>query len=543
MKAIKLFTGLGFVMLLLAACAPVGNEAPTNSSAPSPTIHPFLNNLSEPSADGSDSTPDALLDGTPDAVEANAKDGIYDILIVPKGKDVIVSWTTDNPGSGSIAYGLTEQYELGGESDELPLRQHTFILTRLEPELTYYYQITSVDAETNAISIVNDSFVTTRQLPIIDVWYGLEQKFGHIGTPQRWVNILGTVSDEDGISSLVYLLNDGEEMPLSIGPDLRRLADPGDFNVDIDRADLLPGENKLVLTATDELGNQEVVTVTVNFENDRVWPGTYVIDWQQETNIQDVAEVVDGLWEIRDGAIHTVAPSYDRVVNIGDIAWTDYEVTVPVTIHGIHFAGNVVSGGPGVGLVMRWTGHTDIPVPDWQPKAGWQPHGIIAVYRWEDPSESHLRLEGTFGDVEDVYLDNPLQLETRYIYKLRGETLDNGLTLYSFKVWLDGLPEPEEWNVQNEVSGLPNGSLVLIAHQVDASFGNVKITQLAPPTASPFLPDLLSLEGMGAVSMPITNTIPVTVTPPITGTVPITNVTPAATPPITTTSSIGGASD
>ncbi|RPH36935.1 hypothetical protein EHM92_03705, partial [bacterium] len=39
-------------------------------------------------------------------------------------------------------------------------------------------------------------------LPSIDVWYGNDQRFGVIGTPQRYVNILGTATHSTGIKTL-----------------------------------------------------------------------------------------------------------------------------------------------------------------------------------------------------------------------------------------------------------------------------------------------------------------------------------------------------
>ena len=40
--------------------------------------------------------------------------------------------------------------------------------------------------------------------PVIDIWYGTSQVFGNPGLAQRWVNILGNVSDPDGIQDLTY---------------------------------------------------------------------------------------------------------------------------------------------------------------------------------------------------------------------------------------------------------------------------------------------------------------------------------------------------
>ena len=94
---------------------------------------------------------------------------------------------------------------------------------------------------------------------IIDIWYGEEQPagenlqvFGQPGVPQRWVNILGNVSGPEEVASLTYSLNGGPELPLSVGPDQRRLDRTGDFNVEIDYADLLDGTpNQLIITAID----------------------------------------------------------------------------------------------------------------------------------------------------------------------------------------------------------------------------------------------------------------------------------------------------
>jgi hypothetical protein len=120
--------------------------------------------------------------------------------------------------------------------------------------------------------------------PVINIWYGLDQQFGHIGDPQPWVNILGNVSDpEDGVASLVYSLNGGPEVTLSIGPDTRRLQSAGDFNVDIDVADLIDGTNQVVITATNSLSEQSVETVTVEYTGGNDWPLPYSIDWSSAT--------------------------------------------------------------------------------------------------------------------------------------------------------------------------------------------------------------------------------------------------------------------
>lgn len=75
----------------------------------------------------------------------------------------------------------------------------------------------------------------TQPGPVVDIWYGDSQDFGLPGMPQRFVDILGNVSNPDGVSSLVYKLNGGASTTLSIGPDSRRLESTGDFCIDISR--------------------------------------------------------------------------------------------------------------------------------------------------------------------------------------------------------------------------------------------------------------------------------------------------------------------
>lgn len=145
--------------------------------------------------------------------------------------------------------------------------------------------------------------------PVIDVWYGDTQSFGARGVPQRFANVLGTVSDPDGVTSLTYSLNGGPERPLLLGPDLRRLARPGDFNADIPLADLTAGSNQLVLRATDALGARATATVAMSHTTGRVWPLPYTIDWSSVRAIQDVAQVVDGLWTLGPDGVRPRRPT------------------------------------------------------------------------------------------------------------------------------------------------------------------------------------------------------------------------------------------
>lgn len=305
--------------------------------------------------------------------------------------------------------------------------------------------------------------------PVINIWYGDSQRFGHLGHPQIWVNILGNIASPppEDMASLVYALNDGPTIPLTIGS-FRRLARNGDFNVDIHYTDLLP-TNTLVITATDTVGNQTTKTVTLQYESGRTWPLPYSIDWQAADKIQDVAQVVDGYWTLDKGLLRIVEAGYDRLVALGDTTWADYEATVPIILH-------TKPDTTGVGLLYRWKGHTDEPVVCDQPKCGWEPLGALA---WIKANPDQITFSKT-NLVKPMSFD----LETPYWFKLRAETVLSD-TLYSVKVWPNGQAEPTDWDlthVETRPDFSTNGSLLLVAHKAEASFGNVFVKPITTST-------------------------------------------------------------
>jgi len=309
--------------------------------------------------------------------------------------------------------------------------------------------------------------------PVVDIWYGHYQRFGHIGKPQNYVNILGNVSDPDGVESLVYALNGVPQSTLVIGADTRRLASDGDFNIDLECTDLVSGTNRVVITATDSYAHQSVETVTVEYTSGNVWPEPYSVDWSSATSIQDVAQVVDGLWTLESDSVRPVITGYDRLVAIGDVSWDDYEVTVPITVHDVDMSTGPNSGQPALGLLMRWTGHTDNPVSGWQPKSGWVPFGAIGWWRFSSPTSATLEFYET-GVSQGFAID----LGVTYMFKVRVDSTPGQGGLYRLKVWEEGEGEPAAWNLthQADSSNLGNGSFLLLAHHVDASFGDVTVT-------------------------------------------------------------------
>lgn len=313
--------------------------------------------------------------------------------------------------------------------------------------------------------------------PVIDVWHGTDQTFGQPGDAQKWINILGNVSDQDGsVSSLAYSLNGDPTISLSMGPDNRRLARDGDFNIDLDREDLNDGQNEVIINATDNDGNTSNATVTVTYDSSSTWPLPYSIDWSNVTNLQEVVQVVDGDWDFTVSGARPKSQEdvdYDRVLAIGDIDYTDYEITVPFTVHWIDpegFGGLSVS--PGFGIIFRWQGHTDSPVNCSQPHCGWLPSGASA---WYDIGQSGpLKLGGASN--HNITINEG----DTYYWKMRVETIADVGPNYSLKVWESSQNEPDNWTLtkQRGLSDLSNGSPIVVAHHVDLTVGDITIEPL-----------------------------------------------------------------
>lgn len=320
----------------------------------------------------------------------------------------------------------------------------------------------------------------TGSIPLIDIWYGSQQNFGTLGMPQRWINILGRVSDLEGIATLTFTLNDGPEFPLSIGPDGRRLAAPGDFNIEIDIDSLRTGLNQITIRAIDNLDNQAVKAVTVSYEENR-WPLPYSIDWKTITDMQYAVQIVDGRWIIDEDGIrtHPAYVGYDRVIAIGDMSWKDYEVTVPITVHKIDTTAydSQISIGPGFGVNMRWMGHTNSPVVCSQPHCGWEPKGGSNWYEFRKDSADRFRIVA--GPPAKYPESSLLQLEMdkTYFLKARIETIPDG-NILRLKMWEGEVSEPPTWSLQKLTGNrsVAQGSFLLVAHHVDATFGNIVVT-------------------------------------------------------------------
>ncbi len=340
------------------------------------------------------------------------------------------------------------------------------------------------------LTLYSNSFAA----PVIDVWYGPSQNFGQLGNPQVWLNILGnTYSPGRTITSLQYSLNGGPFQNLSIGPDTRRLLNQGDFCVELDINDvnLIDGANQVVLRATDSLSAVTQQTVTVNYDRGNIWPRNYATHFASASSVQEMVQIVDGLWTITPDGLLTVQVGYDRLCAIGDILWDDYEVTVPVTIHSFDPNGfNYPSNHPGFSIFLRWTGHTDNPVSGWQPHSGWNPYGSSIWYNWDETGGHCQVISGTGGSGTGISFSglDPLQFNVEYNMKVGVTTTIPGQqTRYQFKIWPTGEPEPAIWYATvYRTNPVWQGSVLIIAHHVQATIGDITITHAdtTPPVIS-----------------------------------------------------------
>lgn len=327
--------------------------------------------------------------------------------------------------------------------------------------------------------IVDDDEPMTAE-PIIDAWYGETQDFGHLGNPQQWVNILGRAWDPDGIASLFYRVNDGPPIGLTMGPDGYRLINTGDFIIEIDHAELFEGANLVEITTMNNLGVSTVQSVIVNYQAGQVWPTPYLADWSslnEISEINNVAQIVDGLWTLTSDGIRTVEIGYDRLIVIGDETWIpDYEVEAPLTIHS-------ADSGAGVGFAIGWQGHTGSK----RPRRQWPLEAIAWV---KSPLTSGSRLEiATYPSGTPDSYTFPTDGDVTYILKMQSTLSVGGNSTVSAKIWQEDSTEPADWQVQ-AVLPSRDGSVLMICHHCDVTWGNVTITPIGgnhPPafTSSP----------------------------------------------------------
>ncbi|MGE3164656.1 MAG: hypothetical protein AB7O52_07110 [Planctomycetota bacterium] len=308
------------------------------------------------------------------------------------------------------------------------------------------------------------------EVPVIDVWYGPRQAVGGIGRVQTQANILGRVRDPDRIESLTYSLNGGPDQPLSTGPNTRRLADAGDFVIEVPQVELVPGSNAVVIRAD---AHEELVLL--DYTPNTVWPRPYFLDLSNAVRLDDVAQVVDGLWEFFGDGVRVVDAGYDRLIGLGDVSWTDFQVTARVSVSAIEpvFTGTSAPG-PLVGFLLRWQGHQPTGT---QPNWGFAPFGGLGCYQWRQNGIERFEMRDENGVFATDTSGLQFDMGAEFYLKMRVETTVAAGGRYQLKAWAPGQPEPSFWllDVVTPPGDLAEGSLLLVAHQAVATFSEVLV--------------------------------------------------------------------
>jgi hypothetical protein len=315
--------------------------------------------------------------------------------------------------------------------------------------------------------------------PKINIWYGKVQQFGSPGNTQRWVNILGSVDCKYPVKYLGYSLNEKPYNELSIGPDLRRLADIGDFNIEIHRDSLLEGKNHISIKLVDSVENTIFEKVIVQYKSGSKWPLPYDVRWKDVEEIQDHVDVIDGKWKLTSDGIRTLEPYYDRVIAFGDASWKDYEVRTTVTFHSFSSPKDEppTFGVSHAAIALRWPGHD---YDEHQPHIKWHPLGATCEFNTSSYHDNWRWRMLKPSLSEDTTKSRKIQLNKPYHMVARVQSQNDTSSIYSAKLWLVGHMEPDGWDL---VGFEPNddvtsGSALLIAHHTDVTFGDIKVIPL-----------------------------------------------------------------
>lgn len=331
--------------------------------------------------------------------------------------------------------------------------------------------------------------------PRIDFWYGNEQTFGQPGDTQPLVNLLGSIRPVSHVGDTWYQLNNETWRQLVLGPDLHRLARPGDFNIEIERTKLKKGINTFRVRLHDLWGRKRTGEVSILYEPENSWPLPYEVDFSKITRLQEVVEVIDGKWSLTHKGVRTAEPYYDRQLAFGDSGWGDVELEAEIIFHR-HFTSYADRNWNGptylshahTSFNLRWGGHPDDGAI---PRRNWQNLGSLVALR-SDLSRKNagsywwmhygFGLQGKPAPRSEMRPDERYQVafEEPYLYRMRAETIDTDTTRYSTKVWKKDKPEPEEWQMTGTdlSETVKTGSIVFVVHHSDVTLCRIRVSKL-----------------------------------------------------------------
>ncbi|MAE69207.1 MAG: hypothetical protein CME06_01930 [Gemmatimonadetes bacterium] len=172
-------------------------------------------------------------------------------------------------------------------------------------------------------------------------------------------NVLGRVEDVGSVREIVYSLNSSAPRPVAlqrVDDEGTRLDRAGVFGIDSIDLEELRAENRLVLTVRRE--NASSSTREIDFRCERFDGSRFELDIEGVRNAEEIAQIVDGRWQIGRGAsgapcleIAESDTGYDRIVLFGRQDWTTgYTISARISVHRI-------TGPHNVGLLYKWNCH------------------------------------------------------------------------------------------------------------------------------------------------------------------------------------------
>ena len=171
-----------------------------------------------------------------------------------------ITWTTDEASTSQVDYGATQAYGSSSILDSNLVQEHSVILTNLDPETLYHYQVRSQDAAGNEATSEDNTFTTA--------------------------------SGEEPPETNVYIQN----VDLASNPEVATIANPGTTSVDMTGWRLVStvGNQQYTFPDSFELGASDTVQVVSggnaidNPPTQLLWTNGYI--WNNEG---DPAELYD----------------------------------------------------------------------------------------------------------------------------------------------------------------------------------------------------------------------------------------------------------
>jgi len=332
-------------------------------------------------------------------------------------------------------------------------------------------------------------FIQAQTTNPINIWYGNEQVFGTSGQAQYWINILGNVDRDMNWEEVKYQLNGGAYHLLKLGSDKHRLANTGDFNIEIGWADLNEGSNEVLVLAISENGDRFNEKVIVNIIKGKRWELPYEVDFRRISDLQKHVQVVDGNWKLNEHGARTVEPYYDRVLSVGDTTWRNYRAHITLTIHDFTppTVGPPTYNVTHFGVAFRWRGH--VPTPNHQPSRQWFPLGAQGEFLLKENRDSctwRILYDGSEEAPPQTFtkVRKSIVLGEELNFKAEVETMSDGNTRYRFKQWIKGDAEPNDWDIIGYEDGkndFESGALCLVPHNSDVTIHSVLVEPISLP--------------------------------------------------------------